>query len=91
MFDRQAEDLRKLMAGENQHHTDPEEQRQLKEVYDDIEREQREKDMELESLRSEQRHISTLLDTYGVPRKANGKYLSILERLDIALKARGVA
>lgn len=77
MFEQQAEELRELFKSDDE---------QLKEVYDDIEREQKKNADELESLRKEHNAVHLLLTSYGIPSKRNGKYLSLLERLDLALR-----
>lgn len=76
-MEEQAKELRELFK------TDDE---QLKEVYDDIEREKKKDADDLLLLRTEQKAIHCLLNSYGIPTKSNGKYLTILERLDIALR-----
>lgn len=60
--------------------------KQLKELYDDIERENKNDAYDLQLLRTEHKAIQSLLNSYGIPTKDKGKILTILERLDIALK-----
>ena len=76
MFNQQSQELAELMGTEQQ----------LKEVYDDIEREEKQKEDELTSLRDQNQMMSILMDSYGIPRKKDNKLLSLLERLDIALR-----
>lgn len=76
MFNQQSQELAELMNTEQQ----------LKQVYDDIEREEKQKEDELTSLRDQNQMMSILMDSYGIPRKKDNRLLSLLERLDIALR-----
>lgn len=78
MFNQQARELAEMMG------TD----KYLKEVYDDIERENKLKEEELISLRDQNQMINILMDSYGIPRRKDNKQLSLLERLDIALRLK---
>ena len=76
MFNQQTRELAELMG------TD----KQLKELYDDLEREDKQKEEELTSLRDQNQMMSILMDSYGIPRRKDNKTLSLLERLDIVLR-----
>ena len=78
MFNQQALELAEAMGTEQQ----------LKELYDDLEREDKQKEAELTSLREENQMMNILMDSYGIPRRKDNKQLSLLERLDIALRLK---
>lgn len=80
MFDMQAEELKELMGFD----TDS----QLKEVYDELDQEQKDKENELINLRNQSVQISNLLDSYRIPKTRIGRDLSIIERIELALKLR---
>lgn len=82
-MEEQLEGLREAL-----HYTDEEEQSMLGEVYSAIERENLEKDIELENLKKEAKEVTLLLDSYGIPRFDNKIKLSIVERLELAMKMR---
>lgn len=77
MFERQAEGLEEIVGSVDV---------QLKEVYDEIERENKKNADELELLRVEHKALQSLLNSYGIPTKSKGRPLTLLERMDIALK-----
>ena len=62
------------------------EDEQLKEIYDEMERDIKKDAQDLLLLRTEQKAIHSLLNSYGIPTMNNGRCLTIIERLDIALK-----
>lgn len=68
--------------------TKEEEQVQLKEIYNEISREENFKEEELSSLKNEFNLINKLLDSYGIARAENKMKLSLIERIEIALKQR---
>ena len=59
---------------------------QLKELYDSMEQEDKEKKEEYERLKTEMNQINLYLDTFGIPRKKGNKHLSVLERLSIHME-----
>ena len=77
MFERQAEGFEEIIGSVDV---------QLKEVYDEIERENKKNADELELLRVEHKALQALLNSYGIPTKSKGRNLTLLERMDIALK-----
>ena len=81
MFDMQAEELKELMGFSD---TDS----QLKEVYDELDQEQKDKENELINLRNQSVQISNLLDSYRIPQTRAGKPLSIIERIELVLKLK---
>lgn len=69
--------------------------KQLKELYDSLEQEDRiKKEKDEESKKNLLRILETvsdienLVDSYGIPRKRGDKVLSLYERIDIALRKR---
>lgn len=63
-----------------------EEETMLKELYDDIAKQDAERAYEYDELKNEISQIHSLLDSYGVPKTDNKIKLSAIERLEIALK-----
>lgn len=60
---------------------------QLKELFDELESEEQKDKKELEELRNLRYEINFLMNFYHIPTKSkDGKELSLLERLSIALK-----
>ena len=57
--------------------------KQLKELYDSLEQEDKAQREEYERLKAELNQINLYLDTFGIPRKRGNKHLSVLERLSI--------
>ena len=82
MFNQQAEELAREMGTQDV---------LLKELYDSIEQEDNEKQKDYEFLKKQQIQINSLLDSYGIPVKQNGKKLSLFERIASALKQRMTA
>lgn len=82
-FNLQAEGLAEFVGNDSY-----DEQRQLKEIYDDLDREEMEKEIEFEHLQNENKLINKLLDTYGVPRVDNKIKLSLIERVELLAKRR---
>lgn len=64
------------------------EQEQLKEIYDELDKEEQAKKEEYEQLKSEFAMTNKLLDSYGIPRTDNKIKLSLIERVEIAMKQR---
>lgn len=82
-FNLQAEGLAEFVGNDSY-----DEQCQLKEIYDDLDREEMEKEIEFEHLQNENKLINKLLDTYGVPRVDNKIKLSLIERVELLAKRR---
>lgn len=82
-FNLQAEGLAEFVGNDSY-----DEQRQLKEIYDDLDREEMEKEIEFEHLQNENKLINKLLDSYGVPRVDNKIKLSLIERVELLAKRR---
>lgn len=61
---------------------------QLKELYDEIDEQDRQEREELARLREERNLIGRLLDRYGIPERNGGSLMSVLERVDLALRKR---
>lgn len=64
----------------------PEEEKNLKELYDDLANEENMKSNELKRLKEEESQISRIFDCYGVPKTDNKIKLSNVERLELAMK-----
>jgi hypothetical protein len=64
---------------------------QLKELFDDLAAEDKKNADELELLRIEHKAVIQLLNTYNIPASINGKTLTLVERLSLALKNKQVA
>ena len=84
----QAEELRELMGidTEPQQEESIDTESQLKEVYDDISRQERLMKDELDFYKNQDIEIKSLLDSYGIPGAANNKILSLVERLNYAFQ-----
>lgn len=65
-----------------------EEETMLKELYDDIAKQDAERAYEYDELKNEISQIHSLLDSYGIPKIDNKIKLSVIERLELALKMR---
>lgn len=76
-MEEQAKELRELFKSDDE---------QLKEVYDEIERENKKDADDLQLLRLEHKAILYLLNLYDIPTKKNGNDLTVVERLHIALQ-----
>lgn len=64
---------------------------QLKELFDELAAEDKNNADELELLRIEHKAVNQLLNTYNIPASINGKTLTLVERLSLALKNKQVA
>ncbi len=64
---------------------------QLKELFDDLAAEDKKNADELELLRIEHKTVNQLLNTYNIPVSINGKTLTLVERLSLALKNKQAA
>lgn len=59
---------------------------QLKELFDELAADDKKNSDELETLRLEHKAINSLLNSHNIPVSKNGKELTVLERINIALK-----
>lgn len=83
-FNQQAEGLAEFVGNEDYLN----EQTQLKEVYDEIAREEAEKEEQFNLMKNEFDLTNRLLDSYGVPRVDNKIKLSLIERVELLAKRR---
>ena len=61
---------------------------QLKELFDSLAAEDKKNADELQLLRLEHKTMNQMLNDYGIPIAKNGKTLTLVERLSLALKAK---
>lgn len=67
------------------------EEKQMTEIYAEIDAERLAKENELSQYRTEHNAITILLDSYSIPKIKDNVYLTLPKRLELALKMRGVA
>lgn len=80
-FERQADDLKALMGYDD-------EQEQLREVYEEEERELAHRNAEFDSMKQNLKEIGDFLDNCGVPRFSGSKEMTILERIESAIRSK---
>lgn len=61
---------------------------QLKELFDSLAAEDKKNADELQLLRLEHKTMNQMLNDYGIPIAKNGKTLTLVERLSLALQAK---
>lgn len=61
---------------------------QLKELFDDLAAEDKKNADELQLLRLEHKTMNQMLNDYGIPIIKNGKTLTLIERLSLALQTK---